>query len=169
MKAVYGLYSNPDAAQQAVNSLRAAGIGDTQITILSSEPLEEYEFGQRDRHTLMPLLAVGGAAVGLVSGYLLTSVTQTLWPINTGGMPIVSGWTNLIVIFELTMLGAVLTTVVTMLVTAGVPGRRPILYDPEISNGNILIGVANPPESSLATIERALRTDGLADLKQISS
>jgi hypothetical protein len=169
MRAIYALYSNPEAAQQAVNALRAAGIGDPRITILSSEPLEEYEFGQRDRHTLMPWLAGLGAACGLLTGYLLTSVTQNLWPINTGGMPIVTGWTNLIVIFELTMLGAVLTTVVTLLVTAKLPRRRPELYDPEISEGKILIGVTDPPAANVAALERTLHAGGLGTLKKIGT
>jgi hypothetical protein len=168
MKAIYALYASPDAAQQVVNGLRAIGIRDGEIKIMSSEPLEEYEFAQRDRHTWMPWLAGFGAAVGLLSGYLLTSVTQTLWPINTGGMPIVSGWTNLIVIFELTMLGAVLTTVLTLLITAKLPRRRTDLYDPEISDGKILIGVANPSEQSIEALERTLRAGGQGNLKKIS-
>ena len=43
----------------------------------------------------------------------------------------------------------------------------PELYDPEVSNGKILIGVAHPPESSRAEIERALRAPGSVDLKTI--
>ena len=36
-------------------------------------------------------------------------------------MPIVAWWPNLIIIFELTMLGAILATVVTLFVTALLP------------------------------------------------
>ena len=168
MKAVYGLYSTPEEAQKAVDGLRATGLSDTRITIISSEPLEEYEFGQRDRGTLMSWLAGAGAVIGMITGYLLTSVTQQLWPINTGGMPIVSGWTNLIVIFELTMLGAVLTTVGTLLVTAKLPGKPSTMYDPEISNGQILIGVADPPDSTVAVLERTLRATGSGKIRTIS-
>ena len=63
---------------------------------------------------MMPWIAVIGAALGLTTAYLLTSVTQRAWAINTGGMPIVSNWTNMIIMFELTMLGAVLATVLTL-------------------------------------------------------
>ena len=73
----------------------------------------------------MPWIAVIGAGLGLTSGYLLTSVTQRAWAINTGGMPIVSNWTNIIIMFELTMLGAVLATVLTLLLTARLPARLP--------------------------------------------
>ena len=155
MKAVYGLFTTPELAQQAVDSLRAAGISEREITIQSSEPLEEYEFGSRDRDTVMPWIAVLGAAIGLEGGYYLTSITQQTWPINTGGMPIVTNWSNLIVIFELTMLGAVFATVLTLLVSAKITGRRPEIYDAEISSGKILIGVANP--RNVEDVERALR------------
>ena len=108
MKAVYGLYT-----QSGIGSARRRCVcarrefRDRQITILSSEPLEEYEFGKRDRQTWMTWIAALGGLIGLTIGYLLTSITQNVWPINTGGMPIVTNWTNLIIIFELTMLGAV--------------------------------------------------------------
>jgi hypothetical protein len=48
MNAVYALYDNPAAVQRAVDGLRAAGVADADIQIMSSEPFEEYEFGHKD-------------------------------------------------------------------------------------------------------------------------
>ena len=45
-------------------------------------------------------------------------------------MPIVANCPNLIVIFEMTMLGAILATVLTLFVTAKLPRPLPVLYDP---------------------------------------
>src|SRR6185436_10798458 len=118
MKAVYALYRSPASAQRAFARLKNAGIADRRITVLSSEPMEEYEFGQRDRETLMYWLAAGGGLIGLIGAYLLLSITQSVWAIDTGGMPIVTNWTNMIIIFELTMLSAIVTTVITLLITA---------------------------------------------------
>jgi hypothetical protein len=82
-------------------------------------------------------------------------------------MPIVTNWTNLIVIFELTMLGAILTTVATLLITARLPNfKKPALYDPAISDGRILIGVANP--SNAALVERTLQSTTGASVKTIT-
>jgi hypothetical protein len=166
MKGIYALYTSAEVAQRAVDRLRAAGVAEQSITILSSEPLEEYEFGQRDRATWMPWISGAGAVVGLSTGYFLTSITQRLWPINTGGMPIVSGWPNLIIIFELTMLGAVLATVITLLLTAKIPSRRPEFYDPDVSGGKILIGVANPRDGE--SVEHALRSVGRGTVRVLS-
>ena len=167
MKTVYALYRSPESAQRAFDHLRRAGIPDRAITILSSEPFEEYEFGQRDRKNWMTWIAAAGGLVGLLSAYLLTSITQQLWPINTGGMPIVTNWSNLIIIFELTMLGAIVTTVLTLLVTARIPSwTKPEIDDPAIADGKILIGVANPSNASL--IEQTLHSSGGGVVKTIA-
>ena len=42
MKATYGLYPTPDLAQRAADRLRRAGIAERDITVISSEPFEEY-------------------------------------------------------------------------------------------------------------------------------
>lgn len=156
MSGIYGLYRTPQAAQRAFDGLRSEGVPVHEISVMSSEPFEEWEFASQDRPTVMPWIAVIGAALGLTTGYLLTSVTQRAWAINTGGMPIVTNWTNIIIMFELTMLGAVLATVLTLLLSARLPARLPRLYDPAVSRGRILIGVADPRDSQLSGIERAL-------------
>jgi hypothetical protein len=158
VSAVYGLYATPDAAQRAVDGLRAEGIGEDRITILSSEPFEEHEFAHRDKATWMGWIAVAGGVTGLAFATWLTSMTELAWPLKTGNMPIVAWWPNIIVMFELTMLGGIVAAVVTLLVTARLPGRRPALYDPEIMNGKILVGVNNAPDAAI--IERALTVPG---------
>jgi hypothetical protein len=156
MTAIYGLYETPQGAQRAFDRLRAEGLSTHGITIISSEPHEEWEFASENHRTVMPWIAVAGAAIGLASAYLLTALTQQSWPINTGGMPIVTNWTNIIIMFELTMLGAVLATVLMLFVTAKLPAKLPKIYDPAVSDGKILVGVADPAGSRLSDIERAL-------------
>jgi ActD protein len=111
-------------------------------------------------------IASAGGIVGLAFGTWLTRMTELAWPINTGNMPIVSWWPNLIIMFEMTMLFGILAAVLTLLVTAGLPGRRPALYDPEIMDGKILVGVNNPPNA--AAVERALRAPG-AEIRRSSN
>ena len=168
LKAVYALYPDPDSAQLAVGSLRAAGVADRDIIVISSEPFEEYEFSHRDKATWMYWIAGLGGLLGLAAGTWLTSMTEKAWPLPTGGMPIVSLWPNLVVTFEITMLGAILATVTTLLITTKLPRRQPKLYDPEVSNGHILVGVEHPRRVPLAALERALVANGVARLKTIS-
>jgi len=166
MTAIYGLYDDPHIAQQAVSNLRAAGVVDADITVISSEPFDHFEFGSRDAATRMPWIAAGAGAVGMVASYYLLGASQQAWPLVTSGMPIVPLWPNLIIIFEMTMLSAILATVVTLIVTAGLSIRRGArIYDPEVSNGYILVGVENPPDAAI--LEPALAIAG-GRVKQIS-
>ena len=91
--------------------------------MISSEPFEHFEFGHRDAKTAMPWIAAAAGLFGLVATYYLLGASQMSWPLKTSGMPIVPLWTNLIIIFEMTMLSAIIATVITLLITAGLPSR----------------------------------------------
>jgi hypothetical protein len=157
VSAIYGLYADPDVAQRAVNNLRAAGVADADITVISSEPFEHLEFGHRDAKTAMPWIAAGAGVIGLALTYFLLGASQRAWPLVTSGMPVVPHWTNLIIIFEMTMLSVILATVITLVVTAFL-GDRGKMYDPEVSDGYILVGVEHPADAS--KLEPALAIDG---------
>lgn len=166
MKAIYGLYPDGHAAQQAVNRLRAAGVPDARITVMSSHPMEEFEFGHMDKASSMWWVACGGGLVGMAIAFALAWVSETSWPMNVGGLPVFAWWPNLIIIFELTMLGAILATVVTLVVTAGL-GRRKGLYDPEVSDGQILVGVEGPSDEAVSGLQQALEAPPGARVKLI--
>ena len=165
MSAIYALYDSGDAAQRAVNGLRNAGVADSAITVISDQPMEAYEFGEMNRATRIWYIASGGGLFGLVFATWLTRMTEVAWPLPTGNMPIVSWWPNLIVIFELTMLGAILATVATLLVTGELLRRRPALYDPRVSDGKILVGVESPTRAD--DVERALVAAGSPQITRL--
>lgn len=166
MKAVYGLYPNGQAAQQAVNRLRAVGLADREITILSAQPMEDFEFGHIDRKNMLWWIACGGGLLGMATGFFLTWLTETSWPMDVGGLPTYAWWPNLIIIFELTMLGAILANVIGLAVTAGL-GRMKGLYDPEVTDGQILVGVENPADARADDLRKALEAPSGARVKTI--
>ena len=166
MKSLYGLYASGQSAQEAVNRLRAAGLTDAQITIASAQPMEDFEFGHIDKRSWLWWIACGGGLLGMLAAFGLTWLTAVSWPMNVGGLPTYAWWPNLIIIFELTMLGAILATVVSLVVTAGL-GRRMGLYDPEVTDGQILVGVEDPPESAIQTLQTTLSAPPGARVKTI--
>jgi Protein of unknown function (DUF3341) len=165
VKAIYALYRDGQSAQRAVDGLRAAGIGEGDIAVMSGEPMEEFEFGRFREKSRLWYVASGGGLVGLAFGTFLTTFTQTAWPLRTGNMPIVTWWSNLVIMFEMTMLGAIVATVIGLLITARLPGRR-TLYDPAVTDGQILVGVEHPRMDTVPDVQRALRAAG-ASVKMI--
>ena len=166
MSAVYALYPDPEAAQRAVNGLYAAGVAEDDVVVMSGEPFEAQPFAHRDSATWLWYIACLGGFLGLSLSTWLTRMTELAWPLQTGNMPIVAWWPNMIVMFELTMLGAILATVITLFITAKLPSRVPPLYDAEVTNGKILVGVQNPAPGSVPALERALLAGGAAELKR---
>ncbi len=167
MRGIYALYRDPYAVQRAVDSLRKLGLADREIIVMSSEPFEEFEFNDRDKANWLPWVAGVGGVLGLLSAYMLTSLTQMSWPLRTGGMPIVPIWPNTIIMFELTMLFAVLATVIALFITAKLPKQKSPIYDPAISDGFIAVGVENPPEQLAGQLESALAAEATGEVKAI--
>ena len=166
MKAVYGLYPDGHSAQQAFNRLRAAGVAPSDITVITAQPMEEFEFGNLDKKTYIWWFACLGGLIGMLVAFGLAYLTETAWEINVGGLPIFAWWPNLIIIFELTMLGAITATTLTVVITALV-GDKGKLYDPEVTDGQILVGVENPAEANVAALQRELGAPAGARLKTL--
>lgn len=168
MKTVLALYDDPETAQRAFDALVGCGVSAKDITVVSSEPFEMFPFGRDYGGTWMPWLAALAGAVGGTFGFWLTRTAQSLWPLQTGGMPIVGMWTNGIIIYELTMLGAIVATLGTFLASAGLPRRRPPLYDPAVSEGKILVGVTSSGATSPEELARRLREIGPGEVTEIN-
>jgi hypothetical protein len=167
MKPVYALYGDGAAAQKAVDGLRRAGFADSEITVITGEPMEDFEFSHiGHRNSLWYVASIGGL-LGLLGSTWLTRFTELDWPINVGNMATVAWYPNLIVIFEMTMLGAILATVGTLILGAGLARRRSPFYDPEVTNGKIFVGIENPREGSMPDLEKALLSAPGVSLKTI--
>ena len=166
MTALYALYDDPAVVQRAVEALRGAGVAERDIIVMSSEPFEEYEFSHRDKADWLYRVAGVGGLAGFAFGAWMTTATQLAWPLKTSGMPIVAPWPNMIVVFELTMLGAILATVGTLFVTAFMR-RGPAFYDTAVSDGYILVGVPSPGDRADA-VTRALESAGPTRIQTVS-
>jgi len=66
--------------------------------------------------------------------------------------------------FELTMLGAILATVLSLFITTGLPTVESRVYDAEVSNGKILVAVEKP--TNVAMIESTLRDTNVDTIKR---
>lgn len=164
---IYGLFADPGSADRGLKVLQAAGVRAEKLLVMSPEPFDEYEFAHADQKTSMPWIAALGGLVGGICGYLLARYTQIAYPshIISGGMPVVAKWPSGIITYELTMLGAILTTAVTLLISAKLLHWKLDIYDPEVSQGKILIGVVDPASDARTEFEEQLRGAGAEKIK----
>jgi hypothetical protein len=171
MSAIYALYPNPETAQSAFEALRQAssllGVDRRKIVVVTPQPYEGYGFADEQAKSPMFALAALGGLVGGLSGIWLTSFTQTSYPLPTGGMPIVTSWTNGIIIYELAMLGAILATLASLLVMARLPRFKGGISDPMIWSGKILVGIEDPPPAVRSELEVVLLRAGALEVKSV--
>ena len=165
MTAIYGLFDKPDAAQRAYTGLKRAGIPSRDIAVISGEPFEAFEFSHRDHSMILFRMALVGGIVGFVLAVSLVWYTSVSWPIVIGGMPNLAWYPYLVVIFEMTFLGAIITTVVSLLVAAKLPKFGKTLYDPAVSDGKILVGV--PVSGQADGIRDTLNSAGASAVKTV--
>src|SRR5919197_5989295 len=107
-EALLALFRDPEKVAQALDALRAAGFAGRDLRVLSDAPYPEGAFGEEpERHRLYVFPFVG-AACGLAVGLLLTIGTQVSYPLVTGGKPILSIPPMINVLYEGTLLGAII-------------------------------------------------------------
>jgi hypothetical protein len=82
-------------------------------------------------------LALGGAVVGFMIGLFLNFGTPALYAVRVGGQSLFPIPPGLILLFEMTMLFALLSTFLGVFLESYFPNYRPLEYVPQISDGKI--------------------------------
>ena len=159
-----GLYDNPDSAADALDALSEAGFDSNNFDVLTGTPYPEGAFGEHVPQHRLFRFPLFGAIVGLTLSVFLTSTTQIVYPLVTGGKPILSIFAMLVIMYEMTMLSAVITTVIGILFESRLPNISMNVYDTRITEG--LIGVSLVCTSDKKeTAERAVNGSGAMEIK----
>ncbi len=112
-------------AVHTVKTLLGKQVKPSEIKVISSEPIPELHPLITGRSRL-PAFVISGAIAGIIGGVLLAGGTARLYPINTGGMPIISLLPVGIVSYETMMLFAVLSGVAGLLIETRKARRSPV-------------------------------------------
>ncbi len=139
MKTFLVLFTEIDPAVAAIDSLRAHGVKDDQMNIISGIPLTDHILGRPRVWTNVPRLALGGAFIGLLFGLFLAVGITNLYPLKIGGQGLFNGAPSVVLLFEMTMLGLLASTFIGVFLDSTFPSYKPKEYIPEISDGNIAI------------------------------
>src|SRR6185369_17034680 len=87
-------------------------------------------------------IALAGGLAGAASGFALAAGTAWVYPVQTGDKPIISSYPTAIITYELTMLFAMIGTIIGMFLEMRLPALTKRPYDPAISEGCIGISVS---------------------------
>ena len=98
-------------------------------------------------------------------GLLWTAGTQISYPLVTGGKPLLSIPPMTIIMYENTMLGAIIFTVLGVLFESRLPKRDLGLYDERITEGYIGV-LVDCPEEKAGQAEALLKTAGAEEIKR---
>ena len=162
---ILGLFDDANAAADAGDELRRAGIPETDVDFLTDAPYPEGAFGEREEKHRLYIFPFIGALLGLTSGILLTSMTQVAYPMVTGGKPILSLPPMAVVTYEGTMLGAILFTVLGIIFESRLPKLKAGLYDRRITEGYIGV-LVNTEEAQHVQVEGAMNQAGAIEVKR---
>jgi hypothetical protein len=165
-RSVLGLFTEDqvDEAANAMDALASAGYTTGEYDVLTGTPYPEGTFGEAEpKHKLFrwPLM---GAACGFIVGLLLTSGTQLAYPLVTGGKPILSIPPMAIIMYEGTMLGAIIFTVIGIIIESRLPRIFMGAYDKRITEGYIGVTVTTE-EDRVGRAEEVLKQSGAVDIK----
>jgi hypothetical protein len=132
---VLGTFAELDAAVEAVERLRSAGL--KRITAFSPMPSHDLEHALHAQESSVRLFTLVGGLTGAATGFALPTWTSLDWPLVTGGKPIISIPPMVIIAFELTILFGALSTVAGLFINAKLPrARTRVVYDPDFSQGH---------------------------------
>ena len=161
---ILGLYDNPDSAADALDALSESGFDSNNFDVLTGTPYPEGAFGEHTPQHRLFRFPLFGAIVGLTLSIFLTTTTQVVYPLVTGGKPILSIFAMLVIMYEMTMLSAVVTTVIGILFESILPNISMNVYDSRITEG--LIGVSLVCTSDKKEqAEKALKDSGAIEIK----
>jgi hypothetical protein len=160
-----GLFEDPQNVADAMGELKGAGFDAQDLDIYSGSPFPEGSFGEHEAPHRLFMFPLVGALIGFSIGLLWTAGTQISYPLITGAKPILSIPPMTIIMYENTMLGAILFTVLGVLFESRLPKRDLGLYDDRITEGYIGLFV-DCPEERAGAAETVLNSNGAEEIKK---
>ena len=135
------VFPDLEPAANAIEHLRSIGIHDECMNLISGIPVTEAMLGRPHQWTNIPRIAMGGAILGFGAGFFLAYITPYIYPypIQVSTQSFIPGPPTVVVLFELTMLGMLLSTFLGVFLDSFFPNYRPMKYVPEVSDGKIAI------------------------------
>ena len=159
---VFGLLAEFGKAEQLVHGIgQLKKAGFRQIDAYSPFPIEELTEAIGGKDNRIAWLTLAGSIAGALGAYGMQAYTNIDFPIEIGNRPLLPLPAFMLIIFELTVLGAVLFCIGGMLVLNGLPRLyHPVFNVPTFHLASadkfFLIVFSNDPKFDLAKTREAL-------------
>jgi hypothetical protein len=159
-------FPEPSNARTAIRELLQSGVPVHDMEVMTCQPVHGAPFLPETHQTKLRTWALCGAAIGLVGGCALASLTALAYPIVKGGMPIVAPWTVGLITYETTMLGAILATLAGLLIELRLPNFKDLPYDESIVDGGVLLAVKCPGQTR-TSVQAVVHAAGAVTVKWV--
>jgi len=161
-KAVFGIYPDRPAVEEAVDALRAAGFRSTDISVLFQENQGTKDFAH-EKNTKAPEGATAGAGTGVVlggaMGWLLgigAIAIPGLGPFIAAG-PIMAALAG-------AGLGGAVGGIAGALIGMGIPEYEAKRYEGRVKDGGILLSVHSDNSDQTKRAKEILKRTGAQDI-----
>lgn len=156
----------PDADVDVIRqSLRRIGIIDDQVSVMTPLPLTDDASA---RAGIIPIYAITIVAgiVGIGVGIFFAGGTAALYPLATGGKPILAAPVIGIISYETMMLLAILATFLSTIVVIRGAQREAVERDTRIDDGYIAVSVSGLSRETRTVVEPLLHDAGAVDIRE---
>lgn len=162
---VLAVFGDLEPTATAIEQLRKLGVNDECMSVVSGVPVTEAMLGRPKQWSNVPRVAMGGAILGFCAASFLAFVAPYWYPypIQVSTQAYVPWPPTFVILFELTMLGMLLSTFLAVFLDSSFPNYRPMQYVPEISDGKygIVINCAHVEESKIKDLMNKLGADSV--------
>jgi mono/diheme cytochrome c family protein len=160
---VFALYRPDTPLEPVLDALRRQGVEENAVEILTDVPWRADSSAYWGRIPVYVWTMIAGL-LGIAVGLFFAAGTAALFPIMTGGKPIVAIPVVGIISYETMMLVAVVVTFLILVVRIKTIGRSAAPYDARIGDGYIGVLVRVPKgDSRYDAIKSLLAEEGKVD------
>lgn len=136
-----GLFDNVEIVADVVDDVRALGVDDRQVEVLSNVPYPAKFFGRKAARLWFLPFAAGGALLGALTAFFISKITPQLYPVYVGGQALTPVPPAAIMYFEFVSLFTMLGSFLGFIVQNRFPVMSPRIYDERITDGYIGVTV----------------------------
>lgn len=160
----------PDAELSPLRlSLQEVGLTEEHITLLTPVPLEISSSPTASRQPFWPYgITMAAGLVGIGVGVFFAAGTAAMYPLMTGGKPIVAAPIVGIIAYETMMLLAIVVTFLAMIVRIRRAQRGSVARESRIDEGKIAFSVSLGDSSQAQAVKALLEKAGAEEVRPVT-